>query len=152
MHLFAPWPCKPGVFCSLGIDRRTGMTGSLHCSGCIQPGKIPGLVVSITCQRSNSLLKTEKPRRNRRFCEKRRFFLRQLRGVTHFTDTTSSTAITWVRISQVSRWPLVSNGKERHPVWASNSIFSNLRAVHRHQLAQPCNQGRSGVLSSLHTG
>lgn len=74
-QLAAPWPCNPGAFCSLGIDRRAGMTGSLHSAGRIQPGKVLSLVASITCQISNSHLKTEKPQRTGRFCAKDWIFL-----------------------------------------------------------------------------
>lgn len=51
------------------------MTGSLHSAGRIQPGKVLSLVASITCQISNSHLKTEKPQRTGRYCAKDWIFL-----------------------------------------------------------------------------
>lgn len=56
------------------------MMGSLHSAGCIQPGRVLSLVVSITRQTSNSLLKTEKPQRTGRFCAKYGIFLDSCEG------------------------------------------------------------------------
>lgn len=41
-----------------------------------------------------------------------------VRGGIHLGDSTLSMAITWIRIHQASRRPLVSNGKEQHHVRA----------------------------------
>lgn len=138
-QLAAPWTCKPAAFCSLGMGRRTGGRRWHRPAGCIRAGNVWSLVAK------HQILKAEKAQRMGMFCVSsgkslvRRDDPCQGHHIGHGHHLGKS--------SQVSRQLLVHDGKQQHHAWASKSGFSYLRAVLSHPGAEPCSQGRSGVLT-----